>query len=293
MKSLFRFHMLRMALIGVLLSQSLLLFAHSDTLIKARNCYDEGTYDKVIELLESIPKEDRNIAQYWILLGDALQKKSRFDEAIQAYNEAQRYEKSSTLFTHRGSAKIWSGDLKGAQKDLQLALDLDPSNHLAHYYTGVLHYQAFRSRQAITWLERSIAYNAKYAPAHFLRGAAYAELQQKKEALADMETAFQLDTTLLSARYNMGVLKFDMHDYEGAREEFSALEQTTFEDKANLFYFRAECNHQLKDKHAACIDYEQAAKLGDEVAATIYDKYCLKGANRKDLPSRQTQSIKL
>lgn len=282
-----------MGLIGLMLIQSPLLMAHSDTLLKARNCYDAGTYDKVIELLESIPKEGRNIAQYWMLLGDALQKQSRFDEAIHAYNEAQRYEKSSMLFTHRGSAKIWSGDTKGAQKDLQMALELEPSNFLAHYYTGVLHYQSFRSRQAIQWLDRSISYNAKCAPAHFLRGAAYAELQQKKEALADMETAFGLDSTLLSARFNVGVLKFDLHDYEGAREEFSALEKTTFENKADLFYFRAECNHQLKDKHAACIDFEQAAKLGDEVAATIYDKHCLKGVNRKELPSRQTQSIKL
>lgn len=293
MNPILNFSGLRAALLALLLMQTQFTAAHSDTLKKARHCYDEGTYDKVIELLESIPKTDRNIAQYWMLLGDALQKQSRFDQAIQAYNEAQRYEKSSLLFTHRGSAKIWSGDTKGAQKDLQLAIELEPSNHLAHYYTAVVHYQEFRSRQALQWLDKSIGHNPKYAPAYYLRGAAYAELQQKKEALTDMEKAFQLDTTLLSARFNVGVLKFDMHDFEGAREEFSALEKTTFENKADLFYFRAECNHQLKDKHAACIDFEQAAKLGDEVAATIYDKHCLKGVNRKELPSRQTQSIKL
>lgn len=265
----------------------------SDLMAEVEKAYAADSFDLALNMLSSAG-ENMKTHEYWLRLGDILQKKEQYPEAINAYNEALRQNKQLTeAYIHRGSARIWNEQLEEGIKDLNKALKSAPRNYLAHYYLGVAYYQQFKTLKAISALNRSIELNPDYAPAFYLRGAAQAELVQYDEAIKSYQRASNLDSSLHAARYNIAVIKFDKKDYHGALEMFNEIADQTDAFRADVMYFRGETNFYLNDKQAACIDYREAAKLGDEVAAGIYDKYCLKGFDRKTLPARQTESISL
>lgn len=265
----------------------------ADLMAEVEKAYAADSFDLALNMITKAG-ENMKTEKYWLKLGDIFQKKEDYPEAIKAYNEALRQNKQCTeAMIHRGSARIWSEQVEEGIKDLNRALKSAPRNYLAHYYLGVAYYQQFKTLKAISALNRCIELNPDYAPAFYLRGAAQAELVQYDEAISSYQRASALDSTLHAAQYNVAVIKFDKKDYQGALEMFNEIAEQTDAFKADVMYFRGETHFYLNDKQAACIDYRAAAKLGDEVAAGIYDKYCLKGFDRKSLPARQTESISL
>jgi len=118
-------------------------------------------------------------------------------------------------------------------------------------------------------------------------------LQRFEQAIDDYSKAYDLDSKLTISLFNIAVLKYLNKDYYSAQQDFSQLLESNLDNKSEIYYYRAECAYYLNDKQAACMDYDAAAKAGDEVAAEIYDQYCLKGKNREKLPERKTESISL
>lgn len=265
----------------------------SDVLLAANQAYDSGNYESVIQSLEPLGDQKHDVNSL-MLLADAKQKTGDFESAIEVYNKAAQLDNSSEkMHTHRASAHIWSGNYGAAAKDLDKALSIDDSNYLTWYYLGVNEYYRMKIRPAIRALDRCIELQNGYAPAWYLRGACRAELGQTSQAIDDYTEALARDKSLIEASFNIAVLKFENKDYLEAREDFTQLLTEMPEKKAEILYYKAESAYFSNDKQEACNDYYEAMQLGDELSKEIYDKYCLKNENRKNLPSRKTQSISL
>lgn len=262
-------------------------------LSRAQQAYQEENYSEAIALLEH-NTETTNNYDAMLLMANAHQKKEQYERAIQLYNDCYNLNnKSPELLINRASAKIWSEDLEGAFIDLEKAEKLDKSDFRLYYYLGVAHYYSMKTRHAISALDRCIELNPQYAPAYYLRAACNGERNNQKNAIADYSKAYDLDADLTVALFNIAVLKYLHKEYYAAHSDFSQLLESDLKNKAEIYYYRAECAYFTNDKQSACFDYQEAAQLGDKVSAEIYDRYCLKGENRKNLPKRDTQSISL
>ncbi len=263
----------------------------NDLLQKAQLAYNQEKYDQTIDHLSNRSESKHYEAHK--LLADAYQKKQQYEKAISEYNLAAKQNTwDAELFINRASARIWTENYDDALKDLERAMEIDKENYRAYYYLGVAQYYRFKLKPAADALEKCIKLNPAYAPAYYLLAATLAERNQTKAAVENYERAHELDTTLHKAQLNIAVLKYQNEDYYGAREDLTELLNEDA-DNADIYYYRAECSHYLNDKQAACDDYFEAQKRGDELSAEIYDKYCLKNKNRKQLPKRKSESISL
>jgi tetratricopeptide (TPR) repeat protein len=267
---------------------------HETALVEsARTAYEQDDFDQTIEQLQALAKKNHTFTSL-MLLADAHQKKAEYEVAIATYNEAEKHNsQSAELYTNRASALIWSGNYTVAAKDLNRALNLDDKNYKTWYYLGVNEYYRLRIRQAVKALNECIALNAEYAPAWYLRGACLGEQSRIPQAIDDYSKAYDLDPSLTEALFNIAVLKFENKDYLSAQNDFTQLLESDLDKKAEIYYYRAESAYFANDKQSACSDYYEAMKRGDELAGEIYDKYCLKNTNRKELPQRKTESISL
>jgi len=265
----------------------------AETLGQAYKAYAEQQFEQSIQLLTEIENQQTSFDVYK-LMGDAYHKIERFDEAISAYNKAERFNVgNSELYVHRGAAKISTGQLNAALSDLNKALELDSRNTKALYYRGTVNYLLFKNKAAIKDYSLCIEIDQNHAAAWYMRGASRGEIQQFKGAISDYAKAYDIDPSLEQALFNIAVLKFLKEDYEGAKSDFNQLLSSNLKNKNEIFYYRGECHHFTGDKQNACKDYLNAKDLGDEDAASLYDKYCLKGMNRGKLPKRQTSVIAL
>ncbi len=259
----------------------------------AQQAFAEEKFTETVELLQ---QSDISAQSYesLLLLGDARQKNEEYELAIEAYNQAELMNNSDVeLYINRASAKIWSAQYSDAFKDLNNATSLAGENYRTEYYLGVANYYKFNLKAAVKSLDRCVELNPEYAPAYYLRAACLGELGKYKTAIGDYSKAYDLDPSLTIALFNIAVLKYHDHDLAGAQSDLTQLLESDLDNHAEIYYYRAECSYMLKDKQAACIDYSEAMKRGDSLATEIYDKFCLKGEQRKDLPKRNTQSISL
>lgn len=256
----------------------------------ARSAYEAEDFSKVIALLDSTASDFETL----MILGDALQKKEKYQSALRTYNKAAALSSNNEdLFINRASAKIWQENYSDALNDLKSALAINDKNYRTYYYLGIVYYYEFKNKAAIKALDECINLNPDYAPAYYLRAACSAEMNKIEKAIDDYQLSYDLDSTLTVALFNIAVLKFEEKNYFTAQKELTALLENGLVDSPELYFFRAECSYYLNDKQAACKDYDEARKRGDELAGEIYDKYCIKGQERKKLPQRKTQSISL
>lgn len=262
-------------------------------LSRAQQAYEEERFAETIELLEQNDGTESNYEAVF-LMANSYQKEETYDRAIELYNICEKLNDADVeLYINRASAKIWSEDLEGAFDDLEKAESIDKNNFRLHYYLGVAHYYDYKTKPAIAALDRCIELNGQYAPAYYLRGACYGERSNQKNAIADFSKSYDLDSELTIALFHIAVIKYLNKEYYAAHSDLSQLLESDLENKAEIYYYRAECAYFTNDKQAACFDYNEAAQLGDKVSAEIYDRYCLKGENRKKLPKRNTESISL
>jgi tetratricopeptide (TPR) repeat protein len=265
----------------------------AETLGQAYKAYAEQQFEHSIQLLTELENQQTSFDVYK-LMGDAYHKIERFDEAISAYNKAERFNSAnSELYVHRGAAKISSGQLNAALSDLNKALEIDSRNTKALYYRGTANYLLFKNKAAIKDYSLCLEIDPNYAAAWYMRGASRGELQQYKGAINDYAKAYDIDPSLEQALFNIAVLKYLNGDYDGAKSDFDQLLSSNLKNKNEVYYYRGECHHFTGNKQDACKDYLNAKELGDEEAAILYDKYCLKGMNRGKLPKRQTSVIAL
>jgi len=91
-------------------------------------------YNKVIELDPKYLKAYNNRGYVHTLL-------LNYSEAINDFNMALKIEPDAYGYNNRGFAKLKIGDLKGAKKDCELSMKLNPKNSWAYHYLGLVYFK--------------------------------------------------------------------------------------------------------------------------------------------------------
>jgi tetratricopeptide (TPR) repeat protein len=93
----------------------------------------------------------------------------------------------------------------------------------SHRYFGNRYNLKSEQEKAIQALDRAIAANPQYARAYMERGILYwREMDQPRRAILDLTLAYQLEPTLIEARFNRGIAHQQLREYAEAIADFEA-----------------------------------------------------------------------
>jgi tetratricopeptide (TPR) repeat protein len=170
--------------------------AHADSLhLMGHIALEAGQYDHAAEWLtramEATPK-----ANYASLLGMALQRLGKFEEALQAFDKA--------IQRKPDDAQNWK-NFANLLFDLQLAneamhaygrvLELDPRDWDAACRIGYLHYTSGQLEEALAYFDRCDALRPNHAPTLYMRSVFLLGLKRFQEAITAGMRAHTLDPT--------------------------------------------------------------------------------------------------
>src|SRR5262245_271082 len=198
-------------------------------------------------------------------------------------------------FFNRGVARYQRGDLEGAIRDFDRAIDLatslSPGSYAAnqigvigpelaviHYNRGVTRYDLLDWKGAIADLDVALWLNPQYVTAWIKRGNTHLNKGDLDEAINDYNQAIRLDPRSPMAWNNRGLAwqnkgKLD----EGLKDYARALELDPRLSVA--LNNRAGIKHDRGDLPGALIDYNRAIELDPKLALL----YCNRGVTRKAL----------
>ncbi|MDX2128652.1 MAG: tetratricopeptide repeat protein [Chloroherpetonaceae bacterium] len=139
--------------------------------------------------LVSMAEEEKAYLQ----LGERLLEFSRFNEAVAAFQEAEkRGEKSEELYFGLGGALLNAGKLKEAASAFQKAVDVNPSKPDGYFYLA----------------------------------NALDDLGESTKAIEAAESALKLDPNFAEARMALAFIHFRMGNKEALEREYRLLEMT-------------------------------------------------------------------
>jgi tetratricopeptide (TPR) repeat protein len=179
---------------------------------------------------------------------------------------------NSKALTHynRGCDKYLKEDYKGAIRDIDKAIQLDP-NYADAYQCRGLSYSALQNyKLAVKDYDKAIQLKPNVADLYFFRGNAYAGIEEYKLALRDYDKAIELKRKDGSVYLFRGIARFELGDYQGALEDYNRTIRLQPDD-AYAYSRRGDVKRKLKDKPDAILDYQTSINLyeakGDQEGA--------------------------
>ncbi|MDX2306484.1 MAG: tetratricopeptide repeat protein [Microscillaceae bacterium] len=193
-----------------------------------------------------------------------------FKEAIKYYSQAiQSFRNYKDAYFSRAKTFLLLQDSAKALKDFESLLKLDSNQARAHFYIGVMAYNASAFERSIQSFDRAIAANPNYALAYNYRASAYKELGLTAPAIDDYSRSIQLDPQVALLYFGRGKCYLELEDYQHAILDFDkAIE---LEPRKTIFrQFRAETNFLQGNYFQASQDIDMLQKLTEDPLPTYY-----------------------
>ena len=108
----------------------------------------------------------------------------------------------------RGWRYLQTDNQRGAEREFQAALKMQPSFHPAAAGLGYVELARRDAKDAVTFFDRALEGDAAYAPALVGRGQALLELGRDGDALGSLEAAVKADPSLTDLYSRIEVLRF-------------------------------------------------------------------------------------
>ncbi|BDC50625.1 hypothetical protein F183_A29410 [Bryobacterales bacterium F-183] len=185
-------------------------------------------------LQKGIPQLQAEIArrkpeqpEFYMELGDALQRAGRSTEAIAAYRTAiAKKPRSAILYARLAMPQRALGRTQEPLASMQQAVTLAPQDPEIRYNLGLLQSDLGNKQAAIATFRKAIELDPLFSDAHASLGATLAQLGQPSDALAALQTALRLKPTSLLAHGQMAYLRAAQNDLETAAWHFERAAQT-------------------------------------------------------------------
>lgn len=265
-----------------------LLSLGQDELSSAQSLYSTGKYEDAIRVLMPVTRVAEPDPMAMKLRGDCYQKLENLEAALSDYDQARKLGYADyDLFLNRGICKISMGRYDEARSDLMACLQRDSRDAKAYYWMATIEYMNLENKASVRYLDEAIYLDSTFADAYFLRAANYVEQKKELFALEDFDMAYKMNPSMHKAKLNMAVLFIDMGRTRSAVELLSELklEQTDF--VAEVLYYRGEARFMLHDLEGACMDWNEAATLGDVDALANQQRLCIDKKGKTRFKKRQ------
>jgi DNA-directed RNA polymerase subunit alpha len=237
--------------------------------------------------VESLKQAEGALSNFY--LGRALASKHDYDEALKAFDRAERsgYTASQVNLQRAGIYRL-KGDLSHSRAILSKLSDLASHNAEYHFQLACCYLSEGESGQAVRHLERAVELDPNHTGALFQLGHANDRVGNDDDAIRYYERCVTHPPVHVGALMNLGILYEDNEKYDKAEECFrKILNANPTDDQARLF---------MKDAHASLTMYynpedEHSANRFSQVLEipvtdfelSVRSRNCLKKMNIKTL----------
>ncbi|WP_188621571.1 tetratricopeptide repeat protein [Flavobacterium suaedae] len=191
---------------------SLLFFgvANAQDAEGAKKAIDAEKYQKAKSILKSLIKENPDEGKNYFLLGDVYLKQEEKDSAAMYFNKGKGVKKDEE-YNLIGLAHIKLNEGNTAAADTQLKAVEDELRRrdveqLVYIGRAYIESDNANYKKAISFLNKAIEKDDEYAKAYLALGDAYVGDENYSEAYKAYRNAFRLDSSLLRAKLQLGVI---------------------------------------------------------------------------------------
>lgn len=191
---------------------SLLFFgaANAQDAEGAKKAIDAEKYQKAKSILKSLIKENPDEGKNYFLLGDVYLKQEEKDSAAMYFNKGKGVKRDEEynliglahIKLNEGNAAVADTQLKAVEEDLRRK-DVEQLVYIGRAYIDS---DNANYKKAISVLNKAIEKDDEYAQAYLALGDAYVGDENYSEAYKAYRNAFRLDSSLLRAKLQLGVI---------------------------------------------------------------------------------------
>jgi tetratricopeptide (TPR) repeat protein len=137
----------------------------------------------------------------------------------------------------QGIARFKQGDLQGAMKEFQAAVDANPRDAVAHDYIGIVFGESGNLPDAMAEFQQAAQLDHMFAQPHVHMALVYAKTGKNDGAIEEYQEALRLDPGVLEAQYGLSEICARVGDLEGAIQllrQVTAAEPDFAEARINL-----------------------------------------------------------
>jgi protein O-mannosyl-transferase len=214
------------------------------------------------------------------------------DAALSDYDRSIQFDSTQAMvYFNRSTVRWFRRDLDGALADCNHAIRLQPGLWVWYYHRGNVEFDRGRSEIAIGDYDTAIAAIAQgrgdndpryssvinnptaYADLYVRRGRAYRALGKAVDAIGDYNQALTRNPQDAEAYYGRGLANADLKDTTDAIGDLTTA-LTIDPNYGPAWRSRGELKLRTKDRAGACHDWEQARRLGQQGADSLWARYC-------------------
>lgn len=199
--------------------------AYQDVLARARTLADKGDGPGAVSLYKGLLAQDTEDLQVRYLLGGALAKAKRYDEAEYEFRRVKEIDPAwPGVKTRLGEIHYRQGRYNDAIDQYLIALDEDPDDKAAHLGLGMCYAKQDMYEGARTELFKAIELYPGYAEAYAMLGYIYYKKSDFDSAITTLDKAIEMDGSIADAHYYLGlvygVMGVETDDTKQRREYF-------------------------------------------------------------------------
>ena len=187
-------------------------------------------------------------------------KMENYRRALMDFEESIKLDrKSAEAYFYKGKINKELKQTDNAIDDFNEALDLGFSKYECAIQIGSSHTDLGNTSKAIRFFTDAIKYEPNRGEGYAKRGISYLQDEDYKNAMADLDEALKIDTSLAKAknRIELGFLKLRFNDLEAAEKNFNkALDFDYLDPRAN--YGLGATLFLMGKVELACRSFEQA-----------------------------------
>jgi tetratricopeptide (TPR) repeat protein len=213
---------------------------------------------------------------YVILLGGlTFQRVQVWNDSLSLWNDVlEKFPSTKYALNNRGVALLAVGDTKGAIRDFERAIEIDPEYSKPFENRGGARLSQGDYPGAIEDFTQAIRLTPEgAATAFYNRGLAHDYLGNPVLAIEDYDEAIRLDPDLATAYYSRGSARGNIGDLAGAVDDFGRAAQLDSADPRPILN-RGVVWLTVGDTVSACRDWDVAAKLGSAAADERLNLIC-------------------
>ncbi len=197
---------------------------------------DKVTTRDVMPLMDALIEDKKEMAEYWIHLGNSYNESGNYSEGLDAHQQAIRI--SPDLAEAHNRIGITYMHLKKYTKAINAfkeAIRIQPDSAWFYSNLGLVYAKSGKFGKAIDTLKEAIRMTPDLAAAHLNLGRIYKRFSKNKEALDSYYQAIRINPDLADAHFDLGVIYSNLKDMDSAMEEYEILKDLDTELADKLY----------------------------------------------------------